>query len=85
MAGVDTIEHGDDGTLEVFKLMKSKGVAFCPTVAAGDAVSQYQGWHKGVDPEPDRINKKRESMKAARVAGVTFVHGRRRRRLRARR
>ena len=75
MAGVDTIEHGDDGTLEVFKLMKSKGVAFCPTVAAGDAVSQYQGWHKGVDPEPDRIKKKRESMKAARDAGVTFIMG----------
>jgi imidazolonepropionase-like amidohydrolase len=75
MAGVDTIEHGDDGTPEVFKLMKSKGVAFCPTVAAGDAVSQYQGWHKGVDPEPDRIKKKRESMKAARDAGVTFIMG----------
>jgi imidazolonepropionase-like amidohydrolase len=75
MAGVDTIEHGDDGTLEVFKLMKSKGVAFCPTVAAGDAVSQYQGWHKGTDPEPDRIRKKRESMKAAREAGVTFAMG----------
>ena len=75
MAGVDTIEHGDDGTLEVFKLMKSKGVAFCPTVAAGDAISQYRGWHKGTDPEPGRIKKKRQSMKAAREAGVTFVMG----------
>ena len=75
MAGVDTIEHGDDGTLEVFKLMKSKGVAFCPTVAAGDAVSQYRGWHKGSDPEPEGIKKKRESMKAAREAGVTFIMG----------
>ena len=75
MAGVDTIEHGDDGTLEVFKLMKSKGVAFCPTVAAGDAVSQYRGWHKGTDPEPEAIKKKRESMKAAREAGVTFIMG----------
>ena len=75
IAGVDTIEHGDDGTLEVFKLMKSKGVAFCPTVAAGDAVSQYRGWHKGTDPEPEQIKKKRESMKAAREAGVTFVMG----------
>jgi imidazolonepropionase-like amidohydrolase len=75
MAGVDTIEHGDDGTPEVFKLMKSKGVAFCPTVAAGDAVSQYQGWKKGTDPEPERIRKKRESMKAARDAGVTFIMG----------
>jgi len=75
MAGVDTIEHGDDGTPEVFKLMKSKGVAFCPTVAAGDAVSQYQGWKKGSDPEPEHIRKKRESMKAAREAGVTFIMG----------
>jgi imidazolonepropionase-like amidohydrolase len=75
MAGVDTIEHGDDGTLEVFKLMKSKGVAFCPTVAAGDAVSQYQGWKKGTDPEPERIKKKHESMKAAREADVTFIMG----------
>ena len=75
IAGVDTIEHGDDGTPEVFKLMKSKGVAFCPTVAAGDAVSQYQGWKKGSDPEPERIRKKRESMKAARDAGVTFIMG----------
>jgi imidazolonepropionase-like amidohydrolase len=75
MAGVDTIEHGDDGTLEIFKLMKSRGVAFCPTVAAGDAVSQYQGWKKGSDPEPERIKKKRASMKAARDAGVTFIMG----------
>jgi imidazolonepropionase-like amidohydrolase len=75
MAGVDAIEHGDDGTPEVFKLMKSKGVAFCPTVAATDAVSQYRGWHRGTDPEPDRIKKKRESMKAAREAGVTFIMG----------
>ena len=75
LAGVDTIEHGDEGTLEVFKLMKQKGIALCPTVAATDVISQYRGWKKGVDPEPDRIKKKRESMKAAREAGVTFAMG----------
>lgn len=75
LAGVDTIEHGDDGTLEVFKLMKERGVAFCPTVAAGDAILQYRGWKKGSDPEPDRIREKRASMKAARAAGVTFAMG----------
>ncbi|MDQ6625251.1 MAG: amidohydrolase family protein, partial [Verrucomicrobiota bacterium] len=74
-AGVETIEHGDEGTAEIFRLMKSKGVAFCPTVAAGDAVSRYRGWHKGVDPEPARIVQKRASMKAAREAGVTFAMG----------
>jgi imidazolonepropionase-like amidohydrolase len=74
-AGVETIEHGDEGTAEIFRLMKTKGVALCPTVAAGDAVSRYRGWHKGVDPEPPRIAQKRASMKAAREAGVTFAMG----------
>lgn len=74
-AGVETIEHGDDGTAEVFRLMKQKGVALCPTVAAGDAISRYRGWKKGVDPEPPRIAAKRASMKAARDAGATFVMG----------
>ncbi|MEY2480453.1 MAG: hypothetical protein QOI04_1380 [Verrucomicrobiota bacterium] len=75
LAGVDTIEHGDDGTPDVFKLMKQKNIALCPTVAAGDAISQYRGWKKDVDPAPERILKKRESMKAAREAGVTFAMG----------
>jgi imidazolonepropionase-like amidohydrolase len=74
-AGVETIEHGDDGTPEVFRLMKQKGVALCPTVAAGDAVSRYRGWKKGVDPDPPRIQQKRASVKAAREAGVTFAMG----------
>jgi imidazolonepropionase-like amidohydrolase len=74
-AGVETIEHGDEGTPEVFRLMKQKGVALCPTVAAGDAVSRYQGWKKGTEPEPPRIVQKRASMKAAREAGVTFAMG----------
>jgi imidazolonepropionase-like amidohydrolase len=75
MAGVETIEHGDEGTPEIFKLMKQKSVAFCPTVAAGDAVSRYHGWKKGTDPDPPRIQQKRASMKAARDAGVTFAMG----------
>jgi imidazolonepropionase-like amidohydrolase len=74
-AGVETIEHGDEGTADVFRLMKQKGVALCPTVAAGDAVSRYRGWKKGSDPEPPRIAQKHASMKAAREAGVTFAMG----------
>ncbi len=74
-AGVETIEHGDEGTPEIFQLMKQKGVALCSTVAAGDAVSRYQGWKKGSEPDPPRIQQKRASMKAAREAGVTFVMG----------
>jgi imidazolonepropionase-like amidohydrolase len=47
LAGVSTIEHGDNGTPAIFKLMQEKGVCLCPTLAAGDAVSQYRGWKKG--------------------------------------
>jgi imidazolonepropionase-like amidohydrolase len=75
LAGVETIEHGDGGTLDVFRLMKQRGVAFCPTVAATDATSQYRGWKKGQDPTPPRVLDKRRAMQAARQAGVTLVMG----------
>ncbi|MDZ7632675.1 MAG: amidohydrolase family protein [Gemmatimonadaceae bacterium] len=55
LAGVRTIDHGDDGTPEIFRLMKERGVVLVPTVAAGDAVLQYGGWKKGTGPEPARI------------------------------
>ena len=75
LAGVQSIEHGDGGTLETFQLMAEKGVIFCPTLAAGDAISQYRGWNKGVDAEPARIVAKRVSMKRAMEAGVTMCNG----------
>ena len=74
-AGVETIDHGDAGTPEVFRLMAQKGVALCPTIAAGDAVLQYGGWRKGIDPEPARIRQKRASVRAALDAGVTICNG----------
>ncbi len=74
-AGVETIEHGDGGTTEIFKLMADKGIGFCPTLAAGDAISQYRGWNKGVDAEPTRIANKRKSFKMALDAGVKIVFG----------
>lgn len=75
LAGVRTIDHGDDGTPEIFRLMKERGVVLVPTVAAGDAVLQYGGWKKGTDPEPARIRAKRASVKAAIEAGVTIANG----------
>ena len=74
-AGVQTIEHGDDGTPEVWQLMARRGVALCPTLAAGDAVSRYRGWRPGVDPEPARITAKRATFRAALAAGVTICFG----------
>jgi imidazolonepropionase-like amidohydrolase len=75
MAGAETIEHGDGGTAEVFRLMADRRVALCPTLAAGDATSQYAGWRKGTDPEPANIRRKRESVRLALAAGVTICAG----------
>ena len=75
VAGVETVEHGDAGTPEVFRLMKEHNVALCPTLAAGDATSQYAGWKKGESPEPASIAHKRASFKAALDAGVTILSG----------
>lgn len=74
-AGVRTIEHGDGGTPEVFGLMATRGVAFCPTLAVGDAIARYGGWNKGVDPEPERITRKKAAFRMALEAGVPMCFG----------
>ena len=74
-AGVATIEHGDEGTTDVFQRMKAKGVALCPTLSAGEAVLGYGGWRKGVDAEPERITIKKKSFAAALKSGVTICMG----------
>ena len=60
MAGVETIEHGDGGTPEVFRLMKERNVALCPTLAIASGVN---------------IERKRNAFKAALDAGVTIASG----------
>jgi imidazolonepropionase-like amidohydrolase len=74
-AGVETVEHGDGGTDEIWKLMVAKKIGLCPTLAAGDATAQYGGWKKGREPEPPRITAKRASFKAALTAGVAICFG----------
>jgi imidazolonepropionase-like amidohydrolase len=59
LAGVETIEHGDGGTPEVFRLMKERGVALCPTLSIA-----------GVNSE-----RKRAVFRAALDAGVTIASG----------
>lgn len=74
LAGVDTIEHGNDGTAEVFALMKAKSVAFCPTLAASDAIERYRGWN-GARPAPTAITAKRVSFTLALRSGVRMCVG----------
>jgi len=75
LAGVETIEHGDGGTPEIFRLMAEEGVALCPTLTATEAVSRYSGWNPEVDEEPERMRASRESFQAALEAGVILCAG----------
>jgi imidazolonepropionase-like amidohydrolase len=74
-AGVTTIEHGDYGTPELFNMMKQKGIAYCPTLAASEAIAQYKGWRKGVDKDPESVTQKHASFSAALQSGVTICMG----------
>jgi imidazolonepropionase-like amidohydrolase len=74
LGGAETIEHGDGGTPEIFKLMVEHNVALCPTLAAGYSNTRYGGWN-GESPEPPGIQRKRASFKAALDAGVTILSG----------
>ncbi|TSD63359.1 amidohydrolase family protein [Inquilinus sp. KBS0705] len=74
-AGVRTIEHGDEGTPEIFALMKAKGVALCPTLAATEAIYSYRGWKKGTDADPDGVKQKHKMFADALKAGVTICMG----------
>jgi imidazolonepropionase-like amidohydrolase len=59
LAGVETIEHGDGGTPEIFRLMKEHNVALCPTLAIVGANAE----------------RKKTVFKAALEAGVTIASG----------
>ncbi len=74
-AGVATIEHGDGGDAEVFRLMAQKGVGFCPTLAAVEAYAKYFGDADPGSAGGSRLKAKRESFRLAREAGVWIVNG----------
>ena len=59
LAGVKTIEHGDGGTPEIFRLMKDHGTALCPTLSVAGA----------------NADKKKVVFKQALDAGVTIASG----------
>jgi imidazolonepropionase-like amidohydrolase len=63
LAGVETIEHGDGGTPEIFRLMKEHGVALCPTLSTFTVAHLGNG------------ERKREMFKTALAAGVTIING----------
>ncbi len=75
LAGVETVEHADDASPATLQLMRERGVALCPTLAAGDAIAQYRGWKKGSEPEPEMIKHRRATFALALASGVTICNG----------
>ncbi|MFL6720997.1 MAG: amidohydrolase family protein [Sphingomonas sp.] len=75
LAGVDTIEHGFEGTADVFKMMHDRGVALCPTLAAPEAYARYFQHWDGKEPAPQAVQESRHSFQLAMKAGVTICMG----------
>jgi imidazolonepropionase-like amidohydrolase len=71
LAGAETIEHGNEGTPEIFKLMAEHHVALCPTLTAGGGGRAGRG---GQSESPAAI-RRRATFKAAMDAGVTILSG----------
>ena len=71
LAGVQTIEHGNAGTPEVFALMAERGVAYVPTLAAYEVIHRVRGWSRD---HPAAVAK-RAAFDAARASGVTIANG----------
>jgi imidazolonepropionase-like amidohydrolase len=70
LAGAETIEHGNDGTPEIFRLMAEHHVAFCPTLTAGGGRPTPPG-----QSESPAMARKRAMFKAALDSGVTILSG----------
>jgi imidazolonepropionase-like amidohydrolase len=75
LAGVDTIEHGYNGTPEIFKMMHDRGTALCPTIAASEAYARYFEHWNGEEPAPESVQENRRSFQMAMKAGVPICMG----------
>jgi imidazolonepropionase-like amidohydrolase len=71
LAGAETIEHGNEGTPEIFKLMVEHHVALCPTLTAGGGTRAG----RGQQAESPAAARKRATFKAALDSGVTILSG----------
>jgi imidazolonepropionase-like amidohydrolase len=76
LAGVDTIEHGNSGTEEVFRLMAKQKVAYLPTLTAAEAYAEYfDGYKAGQTPLPPKLAQALDAFKLALANGVTIGLG----------
>src|SRR5215472_11664384 len=75
-AGVDTIEHGFNGTPEVFALMAARGVAYLPTLTAEEAYGEYfEHYVRGSSEPTPGMQHAAQAFRYAMKAGVTIGCG----------
>ena len=75
VAGVDTIEHGFNGTRDVFEMMAKRHIAYLPTLEAVVAYAEYfQHWKPG-DPPTDEMRASQHAFKLAMQSGVIIGCG----------
>jgi imidazolonepropionase-like amidohydrolase len=75
LAGVNTIEHGFNGTREVFRMMAKRHIAYLPTLEAVVAYAEYfQHWKMG-DPPTDGMRASQHAFKLAMQSGVIIGCG----------
>ncbi len=75
LGGAETIEHGDGGTAEVFKMMAERHVTLVPTLAAGNHPLPYPNGPKTMPPDTPGVARKRAAFKLALASGVTIMNG----------
>ena len=76
LAGVETIEHGFNGTPEVFALMAAHGVAYLPTLTAEEAYGEYfEHYVPGQSAPTPGMERARQAFVNAMKAGVTIGCG----------
>ncbi|HEX4387933.1 MAG TPA: amidohydrolase family protein [Steroidobacteraceae bacterium] len=76
LAGVDTIEHGFEGTPETFRLMAQHGVAYLPTLTAQAAYAEYfEHYVPGKSEPTPGMRSAAAAFAAARKAGVVIGCG----------
>ena len=69
------LEHGYGGTEDVFRLMKERGAALCPTLAASEAYARYFEHWNGQEPAPESVQENRRAFRLAMQAGVAICMG----------
>ncbi|MCU1381689.1 MAG: amidohydrolase [Acidobacteria bacterium] len=69
LANVATIEHGNEGTPEIFRLMVEHHGAWCPTLTAG------AGPWPPAEPNSPANQRRKAVFKAGLDAGVTIING----------